>query len=178
MKEGISLFSILKYEIAAVRAILMMNVFLLAIGKFVYGYRTGFLDQPMTDENKRFYEGIKVILRHSTTLSRSKWMKYINRRAYTELKHGMKNCYSNGVQQVKKVMDLVKNAEKSDKDLDDSIGISFCLAKGHCVVIVELCSFINENGIPIIEDSPLNAVGFTNVFLYQNYARSELLQQG
>ena len=118
---------------------------MLAIGKFVYGYRTGLLDQPLTDDNKRFYECIKVILRHSTTLSRSKWMKYINRKAYTELKHGMKNCYSIGVQQIKNMMDLVKTAEESGKDLDDSIGISFSLAIGHCIVIGKLLSMRMES---------------------------------
>jgi len=55
-----------------------------SIGKFVYGYRTGLLDQPLIDENRRFYESIKVILRHSATLSRAKWMKYINRNLHQQ----------------------------------------------------------------------------------------------
>ena len=108
-----------------------MDIFILAIGKFVYGFRTGLLDAAITDESKRFYEAIKVVLSNSVTLSRSKWIKYLNRKVYNELKYGMKNWYNNGVQQTKRVMDLVQNAEKMGKDLDESIGILFYLILGY-----------------------------------------------
>ena len=108
-----------------------MDIFILAIGKFVYGFRTGLLDAAITDESKRFYEAIKVVLSNSVTLSRSKWIKYLNRKVYNELKYGMKDWYINGVQQTKRVMDLVQNAEKMGKDLDESIGILFSLILGY-----------------------------------------------
>ena len=43
------------------------------------------------------------------------------------------------------MMDLVKTAEESGKDLDDSIGISFSLAIGHCIVIGKLLSLRMES---------------------------------
>ena len=100
-------------------------MFLLAIGKFVYGFRTGLLDQTLTAENKQFYEGIKVVLSNSLHLSFSPWMKYVNRKAYTELRAGMKDWYSIGMKHTKTVMDRVKSAEEKGKSLDENIG-NFC----------------------------------------------------
>ena len=83
------------------------------------------LDQTLTDENKRFYEGIKVVLSNSMKLSLSPWMKYFTRNAYTELRQGMKDWYTIGMKHTKTVMDLVKNAEKTGNSLDENIG-NFC----------------------------------------------------
>ena len=50
-------------------------------------------------------------------------MKYIYRKKYKELKDGMKDWYKIGLKHTKKVMDLVKTAEKSGTDLDEHLGI-------------------------------------------------------
>ena len=108
--------------IAVITTIIFM---LLAIGKFTYGFRTGLLDQSLTEENKRFYEGIKVVLTNSMLLSRSTWMKYFYWKKYKELKEGMRDWYKIGLKHTKTVMDLVRTAEKLGKDLDERFGIMF-----------------------------------------------------
>ena len=93
------------------------------MGKFVFGFRTGLLDQTLTEENKRFYKGMKGVLSNSIFLSRSKWMKYIFPKKYKELKEGMRDWYNIGVKHINKVAELVKAADKSGKELDEHIGI-------------------------------------------------------
>ena len=102
-----------------------MTAFLPAIGKFVYGFRTGLLDQTLTDENKRFYEGVKIVLTNAIFLSRAKWLKYIFWKTHADLNKGMKDWHTTGMKNTEKVMELVKNAEETGTTLDDSIGI-FC----------------------------------------------------
>ena len=89
----------------------------------MYGYRTGLLDETLSDENRKFYEGIKVVLTNSLVLSRSKWMKYISWKKYRDFKEGMKNWYISGTKHTKQVIDLVKSADKTGKDLDQNLGI-------------------------------------------------------
>ena len=99
--------------------------FFLAIGKFVYGFRTGLLDHSLTGENRRFYEAIKVALTNSMFLSRSKWMKYAYRKKYNDFKDGMREWYKIGLKHTKTVLDLIEAAEKSGKVLEENIGILF-----------------------------------------------------
>ena len=80
------------------------------------------LDQTLTDENKRFYEGIKVVLSNSMHLSLSPLMKYVKRKAYADFKKGMKDWYLTGMKHTKAVKELVKNADKMGKSLDEDIG--------------------------------------------------------
>ena len=96
--------------------------FFIAIGKFVYGFRTGLLDQTLTDENRKFYESIKIVMAGSFKLSLSKWMKYIYWRTYKEFKNGMRDWYEIGLKHTKTVTDLVKAAKKTGKDLDEDLG--------------------------------------------------------
>ena len=121
-----------------------MIAFLPAIGKFVYGFRTGLLDQTLTDENKRFYEGIKIVLTNAIFLSRAKWLKYIFWKAYADLNKGMKDWHAIGMKNTKKVMEQVKNAEEMGKTLEDSIGIlfSFCFT-----LMIFLCFFKHQSSV-------------------------------
>jgi len=115
-------------------------------GRFIYGFRTGLLEQTLTDDNKRFYEGIKVVLGNSMHLSRSKWMKYIDRKAYTGLQQGMKDWYTVGMKHSKTVMDLVEDAEKTGKSLDENIANSLI-----CYLMFTKNMDINECGVHAIE---------------------------
>ena len=63
-----------------------------------------------------------MVLGNSMHLSRSKWMKYIDRKAYNGLQQGMKDWYTIGMKHTEKVMELVKDAEKTGKSLDENIG--------------------------------------------------------
>ena len=56
-------------------------------------------------------------------LSRSKWMKYIYRKKYNDLKDGVRNWYKIGMKHTKTVVDLVEAAGKTGKALDENIGI-------------------------------------------------------
>ena len=81
------------------------------------------LDRTLTDEQKRFYEGVKVALTYSVALTRSKWMKYVSWKKLRDFKEGMKNWYMIGTKHAEQVMDLVTSAEKSGKELDEDLGI-------------------------------------------------------
>ena len=89
----------------------------------MYGFGTGLLDQRLTEENKRFYESIKVALTNSFFLSRSKFLKYIYRKKYRELKDGMRDWHNIGLKHTKTVLDSVDIAEKTGKELDENLGI-------------------------------------------------------
>ena len=81
------------------------------------------LDETLSDENRKFYEGIKVVLTNTMALSRSSWMKYISRKKYRDFKEGMKNWYMIGTKHTKQVMDLVRSADNAGKELDENLGI-------------------------------------------------------
>jgi len=117
-----------------------------SIGKFVYGFRTGLLDQTLTDENKRFYEGIKIVLTNAIFLSRAKWLKYIFWKAYADLNKGMKDWHAIGMKNTKKVMEQVKNAEEMGKTLEDSIANSLT-----CYLILTKNMDFNECSVHAIE---------------------------
>jgi len=123
-----------------------------SIGKFLYGFRTGLLDQTLTDENKRFYEGIKVVLSNSMHLSLSPLMKYVKRKAYADFKKGMKDWYLTGMKHTKAVKELVKNADKMGKSLDEDIANSLI-----CYLMFTKNMDIDECGVHAIE---LYAAGF------------------
>ena len=101
----------------------MTRIFFLAVGKFVYGLRTGFLDATLTEENRRSYEGIKVVVRNSLLLSQAKWLRHINRKAYADFRQGLQEGWTVARKRAQTVVDLVRNAQKMGKPLDDDIGI-------------------------------------------------------
>ena len=77
----------------------------------------------MTDENRKFYEGIKIALTSSFKLSRANWLKYVYRKTYKDLQDGMRNWHQIGLKHMKKVVDSLKTAEETGNDLDEHIGI-------------------------------------------------------
>ena len=98
-------------------------VFFSAIGKFIYGTRTGLLDAKLTGESKRFYEGISVVLTNSMFLSKTKWLKYIYRSKYKEFKDGFAAWYGIGFNRTKSLMEHVKKASEAGQDLDENMGM-------------------------------------------------------
>ena len=102
---------------------MIKRIFFLAIGKFVYGIRTGYLDATLTEENKKSYEGIKIVMRNSLALSQTKWLKHINRKAYADFKQGLNEWRIVARKRMETVVGLVRNAQKMGETLDDDIGI-------------------------------------------------------
>jgi len=110
-----------------------------SIGKFVYGIRTGYLDATLTEENRKSYEGIKIVMRNSLALSQTKWLKHINRKAYADFKQGLKEWRIVARKRMETVVGLVRNVQKMGETLDDDIANSL------------LCDLLLTKNMDIVE---------------------------